>query len=1081
MEAIQVSSFTIVAKIDARFCEVPRPRRATRGPMANVDRSTLGEMESLLREHGPFLRRLARGLVRDEHVAEDLVHDTWLAALRRPGGSLRDARGWLGAVLRRRVASHRRHAQLRPRAEAYDRAGATPSDEHRSAHTEAEAIALRLERERLLHDAVTRLTEPYRTTIVLRYHEELTPTAIALRTGAPVKTVKTRLARGLEQLRLDLARRGVEGEAGEDPARAWLSVVAPLLQLERLASPATLPSLSVWLPITVMKKSLLGLMLLLVGGLVLWRTVAQDGVVSPLAMQPESPALAATLAELTVAAAKIDAPAAQRPTREAASSVSAATGAIEHGGLARLEVHITDDAGRPLAGRNVIIQGPRRSGGRDDARLASTAEGGIARFTGLVPGQYSALDALGVMEDHRVYLTAGATEVLEWTIRDDVLVRARVEHVDGQPAKLAELWGVGHSFGGPLVWRCGSTDGAGRLEFRAGRALLVQASLASHVPSELLEVAGAPEVEPGVREMRLVLGARGAPLSGRVVDGAGVPIAGARVVAGPRGGWVTGDMRGVAPEPPVVETELDGTFTYAAALPPGRHEVAAFAEDFAATTIHVEVPERGPVAPLEVELVLDPGGRIVGRVTRPDGTPARKAELTLGAPEPVPFQGELAPGVSAVTADDGTYELRLVPRGDYVVSVESHYKEPLAYGEARLVVERDTLVLDLVLSEGSVIAGRVVDRGGVPVAGVQIRMETPDSLTYPRGISTDAAGRFRATCLPKPQPGMEGVRFRGHDGDVRIAGSWTIEAWSLSEASREVHGSVEGVAPGTEDVEIVIDRPTRASAFIVGRIVAATGHVPEDVVVTMWREGLNAGHFVELGRGTGTFRQGPLFPGRYRLELTREREVVATRSGIEVAADETVDIGVLHLDGGGRLEVALTLVGAELLPAGGEAALLGQASVTLSRDGQRQQSLERTESGWRSNNALEAGTWRLAGSGEALVFTPRDVEVLEGQVTRVDWSAALARAADLRVSLPAAYTWSRVRVRATDASGALVLETPFVERAELTPDAFESFEVNLPAGTLQVVVETDTDVGLTESVVVPQFPTPFRKVELRVP
>src|SRR5688572_12336109 len=117
--------------------------------MASVDRNTLGAMESLLREHGPFLRRLARGLVRDEHTAEDLVHDTWLAALRRPEGPLRDPRGWLNAVLRRRVASHRRHAQLRQRtvvssATEPTSSDVTSSDERRATHAEAEAIALRL-------------------------------------------------------------------------------------------------------------------------------------------------------------------------------------------------------------------------------------------------------------------------------------------------------------------------------------------------------------------------------------------------------------------------------------------------------------------------------------------------------------------------------------------------------------------------------------------------------------------------------------------------------------------------------------------------------------------------------------------------------------------------------------------------------------------------------------------------------------------------------------------------------------------------------------------------------------------------
>ena len=69
--------------------------------MASSDRSTLGAMESLLREHGPFLRRLARGLVRDEHVAEDLVHDTWLAALRRrfPDGTSRSALLGISVIL----------------------------------------------------------------------------------------------------------------------------------------------------------------------------------------------------------------------------------------------------------------------------------------------------------------------------------------------------------------------------------------------------------------------------------------------------------------------------------------------------------------------------------------------------------------------------------------------------------------------------------------------------------------------------------------------------------------------------------------------------------------------------------------------------------------------------------------------------------------------------------------------------------------------------------------------------------------------------------------------------------------------
>jgi hypothetical protein len=244
---------------------------------------------------------------------------------------------------------------------------------------------------------------------------------------------------------------------------------------------------------------------------------------------------------------------------------------------------------------------------------------------------------------------------------------------------------------------------------------------------------------------------------------------------------------------------------------------------------------------------------------------------------------------------------------------------------------------------------------------------------------------------------------------------------------------------------------------------------------------VNEGHFVQLARDTGTFRQGPLFPGRYRLEVTRERELIASRSGIDLAADETVDIGALHLDSGGSVEVVLTIAGVEALPAGAFAALLGEARATLTRDGQQQQWLEHTETGWRSRGAVEPGTWRLAARGEALAFMPRDVVVQEGQLTRVECSAALAGVTDLCVTLPEARTWSRVRARATDASGALWLETPFLERAALSPETFASFKASLPAGTLTVTVETDTEVGLTENVVVPQFPTPLRRLDLRIP
>ena len=45
-----------------------------------------------------FLRGLARGLLADEHRAEDVVQQACVAALERPPGSVEKLRGWLAGM-----------------------------------------------------------------------------------------------------------------------------------------------------------------------------------------------------------------------------------------------------------------------------------------------------------------------------------------------------------------------------------------------------------------------------------------------------------------------------------------------------------------------------------------------------------------------------------------------------------------------------------------------------------------------------------------------------------------------------------------------------------------------------------------------------------------------------------------------------------------------------------------------------------------------------------------------------------------------------------------------------------------------
>lgn len=168
------------------------------------------EIERLL-AHSGWLTTLALRLVRDPAAADDLVQDTWHAALRARGG-VRDERGWLATLLANR-------ARARARAEEARRAR-----ERHSARAEAvdgpDVLAERAECQRRLLAHVLALDEPYRGTLLARFVDGHTPAEIARARGVNESTVRTWLARALERLRARLA--------GDDPDRHALGLGALL-------------------------------------------------------------------------------------------------------------------------------------------------------------------------------------------------------------------------------------------------------------------------------------------------------------------------------------------------------------------------------------------------------------------------------------------------------------------------------------------------------------------------------------------------------------------------------------------------------------------------------------------------------------------------------------------------------------------------------------------------------------------------------------------------------------------------------------------------------------------------------------
>jgi RNA polymerase sigma-70 factor (ECF subfamily) len=156
----------------------------------------------VLLRHGQFLRDLAVSLARHGLDADDLVQETYAAALRAPPADLSRPLGpWLGRVLRNAFRSTLRAASRRQRRELEAAAAEAPPT--------AEDTLARIQLHREIVDLFTALDEPYRTTLLLRFYEGKDASEIGRSMNAPAATVRWRLAKGLEQIREGLdARHG---------------------------------------------------------------------------------------------------------------------------------------------------------------------------------------------------------------------------------------------------------------------------------------------------------------------------------------------------------------------------------------------------------------------------------------------------------------------------------------------------------------------------------------------------------------------------------------------------------------------------------------------------------------------------------------------------------------------------------------------------------------------------------------------------------------------------------------------------------------------------------------------------------
>ena len=735
--------------------------------MTRIDTQTA---EDLLAQ-SKWLRNLSRTLVRDDARAEDLCQEAMFQSLRRPSSST-NSKPWLARAVRSLGARFGRDEQRRRRRETV----AAKPEALPSTADVVEQVA----NQRIVVDAVMSLDEPYRSTVLLRFWEDLPPRMVAQRMQVPVETVRTRLKRGLSML-----RRRLDSEFGG--RGAWIAPVAACIPKGR----ATLLLASGG---AVVKTKTIALAVVAVCGLVLLWSPWDD------ATDPAAERLAegSAVEPQRAAGAQDTAPAQRQVVESPVLESSLPPTVVEAGAVFRGRV--LDAVAEPMAQVGVRV---RTESSVDDGGQARSDGAGFFSFPRPSRSGEVLVDELGLVtvlagvvqpgdvESQPVVVTTPALRFAGVVLSEDgtplsgALVsctlpedfRARFGAV--LDFSRAERWAVRAGVDGGFDLPAAGLVGGAQLRF----------SMDGYLPISMDQPAASDET------MRIVLD-KPAPvegsLQGLVVDPVGVPVGDARVslgtattVSDPSGRFII-DMQAAGKNHELIAMKRGYL--------PGTHRLLEWEEEFRAADQAFATVRLGE-PPLQIfgQLVDDQGAPVAGaQIWAADPTVFGDLQEGLGL---ISVEGYLSGGMTV-----GEMMTRFAPDGVPTMPVEQILKETPTAKWSWVKTDADgrfdlgglldrpyrlsaLLPNTLVRVDGGpfpagmagvrmvvpaaavlpVVAGRVTSRAGAPVAGVRVRTvcDTLDleRVTYTvdgrrrtrgsgrsetgRSTVTDAQGRFR--------------------------------------------------------------------------------------------------------------------------------------------------------------------------------------------------------------------------------------------------------------------------------------------------------------------------------------------------
>jgi hypothetical protein len=376
---------------------------------------------------------------------------------------------------------------------------------------------------------------------------------------------------------------------------------------------------------------------------------------------------------------------------------------------------------------------------------------------------------------------------------------------------------------------------------------------------------------------------------------------------------------------------------------------------------------------------------IAGRVVTADGgRPMRRVRVQAAAPE-------LRDGRSALTDDQGRYQITGLPAGRYTVIASKAGYLSLAYGQRRPlqpgtpIALRDAEALksiDLVLPRGSVITGRVLDAEGEPLVRASVRAlryvmqqgekrlvaagddQTDDrgeyriyglqpgdyyvSATVPRGLAGRGMRVAVAAGLGAEAP-RAGMRFAAGDpgeidgDDVGYAPTYYPGVTNVAEAGRVRAAIGEEVA----SIDFAVALVPMARILGVVSVTGTGGAAPDNARIMVVPETAGGPRLgMQLtGRidADGSFTVDNVPPGRYVVWAVWRWGPMFGSAPVTVNGEDVIGVSIA-LSSGGSLKGAVRYEGAEGPPpdnlrisaqSSGMLMPFGDGGGSLGRDGDR--------------------------------------------------------------------------------------------------------------------------------------------------